>query len=88
MKTILVLALVVLVVAAIAYAQVGPRIRAEDNPKPPPGLLLPPPPVIMLADGGFLYILRGDQLIKIEESTLEAKKVMRLPRPEPPPPED
>jgi len=88
MKTILVLVLVVLVVAAIAYAQVGPRIRAEDNPKPPPGLLLPPPPVIMLADSGFLYILRGDQLIKIDESGLQVKAVTRLPRPEPPPPED
>ena len=81
------LALLVVALAAIAYAQMGPG--PGEPPMGPPGgprmgMMMPVAPV-MLMEGNVLCILRGDQLIRVNVATLETK-VLMLPKPEPPKP--
>jgi hypothetical protein len=75
-------AVLLLVVAVVAYAQMAP-------PNPPPGgpgigRQLPVVPPVMVAQGDFLYILRGNQLTKVKASDLEVVAQKQLPVPRPP----
>ncbi|MBI2841933.1 MAG: hypothetical protein HYX78_00880 [Armatimonadetes bacterium] len=78
----------ILLAAVVAYAQMTPWGDNNEPPNLPPGphRMLPPPSPVMLADNGYLYILRGEQLVKVNCSDLSVEKVTMLPRPQPPQP--
>ena len=48
----------------------------------------PAPPVTMLADGAYLFILRGDTLMQFDKKTLRLLNSVELPHPAPPAPND
>lgn len=81
------LALVVLIciaaaLAVAAYAQMGQRV-GPPGPMPQFG----PGPISIAADGGFVFVLRGPELIKIKASDLTVVATTTLPKPpEPEPP--
>ncbi|HRI42861.1 MAG TPA: hypothetical protein PLL78_02110 [Fimbriimonadaceae bacterium] len=64
------------------FGQPGP-----GQPFPPPGQMRPGmggSGVAMIADGGFLYILQGNRLLKIGKEDLKVVKTGELPGPTPP----
>ena len=83
-STLLLLVVLVAALAAIAYAQMQPG--SGQPPMGPPRMgMMPPVAPVMLMEGNALFILRGDQLIRVNATSLETK-VLMLPRPEPPTP--
>ena len=90
MKRVLLVIVVVLVLAAVAYAQINPvGVPGTAPPAPRPMRMSPlGPGPVMVAHNGFLFILRGDQLLKVDIGDLQVKAQSTLPRParpEPPP---
>ena len=84
--------LVLVVFAAIALAIVA-YAQAPGPMERPPMMMGPPIPPVMVHEGGYLFILRGDQLLKVQAATMAVEKNVGLPRPEPtrpptPPPGD
>lgn len=63
----------------------GPRRGGYDNGPPidgrPEFAPPPPPPTTMFADERFLYVLRGDTLMKFDKSNLTLLQSVELPRP-------
>lgn len=71
--------------AVVAYAQMGqPGRPVGPGPMPQMG----PAPISMVADGGFVFVLRGPELIKIKASDMTVAGVVLLPKPEQPRPPD
>jgi len=78
---------VVLVGGVVAYAQMGPQPHGPNLPGPPGINLPPPPPPVMLVHEGFIFVLRGDQLIKVNPAgQMDIVAVKMLPMPKPPQP--
>jgi len=61
----------------------GPPLRSPYNVRPETRDFAPPqpPPATMFADERFLYILRGDTLMKFDKQTLTLLQSVELPRP-------
>ena len=81
------------VVQAPAFEK--PQIAGQrpEPPEPPPppreGREMPLPPglngnVQITASGKFVYVLRGDEILQFEATSLEFVKKIKLPPPEPP----
>lgn len=67
--------------------QGGPTQPAFGQPGPPPGQVRPGMGgggVAMIADGGYLYVLQGNRLLKIGKEDLKVVKTGELPGPTPP----
>jgi len=58
-----------------------------NNPFGPPMAPPPQPPVSMFADDRFLFILRGDTLMKFDKTNLTLLQSVELPRPVAPAPD-
>lgn len=89
MKRLLVgfLAVLVLLLAVVAYAQISPP-PGEPRPRPGPGILpLPGSAPAMQVDGDHLYILRGNHLMRVHKVTLSVDRETILPAPQPPQPQ-
>ena len=50
----------------------------------PPAPAPAPPPVSIIADGPYLFIVRGDTLMQFDKKTLKLLNSVELPRPAPP----
>jgi hypothetical protein len=86
MKRVVLVAAVLLVLAVVAYAQMGGPPAGQQPMMPMSHMMMPSGAPIMLAQGDSLFILRGDQLIKVNANTLEVAKSVMLPKPEMPRP--
>ena len=89
MKRVLLVIVVVLVLAAVAYAQISPGVPVPRTaPRAPRPMRMAPlgPGPVMVAHNGFLFVLRGDQLLKVDTGDLQVKAQSTLPRPAPPEP--
>jgi hypothetical protein len=76
-------AFVVLAVAGLALSQ-----RPDPERPPERGLFRPAAPAAQItASGKFLYVLRGEEILQFDATSLELVKKVRLPaqeRPQPP----
>lgn len=85
MKRTVLIALAAVALAVVAYAQMAPPSGTPgEGPMMPRMGPMPAAPAIA-ADAGYLYILRGNEIIKVNASNLEVVLSKRLPKPEPPP---
>ncbi len=59
----------------------GPGSFGPESPIPAPMQAPPQPPVTMLADGAYLFILRGNTLMQFDKKTLRLLNSVELPHP-------